>query len=68
MSGFEVARKIKKEHLTCKIMFLSLHESPEFVRAAFELGASAYVFKSRMDPDLIYAIHLVSKGGTFVPY
>jgi len=68
MSGLEVARKIKKTQCNCKIVFLSMHESPEFVRAAFELGASAYVFKSRMDPDLIQAIRLVSTGGTFIPY
>jgi DNA-binding NarL/FixJ family response regulator len=43
------------------MLFLSIHEHIEMVHAAFEIGAAAYVFKSRMIPDLVDAIQAVSQ-------
>lgn len=65
MSGFEVARKLKKAGVTAKIIFLSLHEDMDFVRAGFGLGASGYVFKSRLNSELENAIAAVLSGGQF---
>ena len=65
MSGFEVARKLKKAGCPAKIIFLSLHEDMDFVRAGFGLGASGYVFKSRLNSELENAIAAVLSGGQF---
>jgi DNA-binding NarL/FixJ family response regulator len=65
MTGFEVARRLKKAGRTAKIVFLTVHENIDFVRAAFDLDASGYVFKSRISPDLIDAINKVCAGGRF---
>jgi CheY-like chemotaxis protein len=65
MSGFEVARKLKKAGCPAKIIFLSLHEDMDFVRAGFGLGASGYVFKSRLGSELENAIAAVLGGGQF---
>ena len=62
MTGFEVARRLKKSGNTAKIIFLTVHEDIDFVRAAFDLGASGYVFKSRISSDLITAIDTVLCG------
>jgi DNA-binding NarL/FixJ family response regulator len=35
------------------------------VNAAFDLGASGYVFKSRITTDLTKAIDIVFRGGEF---
>lgn len=67
ITGFEVARKLKKAGALPKIIFLSMHEGLDFVRAAFELGASGYVFKSRVIPDLNEAVRVVREGGIFAP-
>jgi DNA-binding NarL/FixJ family response regulator len=37
----------------------------DFARAAFGLGASGYVFKSRLTTDLENAIAIVLSGGQF---
>jgi CheY-like chemotaxis protein len=65
VSGFEVARRLKKAGCPAKIIFLSLHEDMDFVGAAFGLGASGYVFKSRLTTDLENAIAAALSDGQF---
>jgi DNA-binding NarL/FixJ family response regulator len=65
LTGFEVARRLKDTGCPAKIIFLSVHEDIDFVNAAFELGASGYVFKSRITADLTKAIDAVLNGGQF---
>jgi DNA-binding NarL/FixJ family response regulator len=65
ITGFEVARRLRDAGCTAKILFLSVHEDIDFVNAAFDLGASGYVFKSRITTDLTKAIDIVFKGDRF---
>ncbi len=65
ISGFEVARRLKRADCPAKIIFLTLHEDMDFASAAFGLGASGYVFKSRLNTDLENAIDTVLGGGHF---
>jgi CheY-like chemotaxis protein len=65
ISGFEVARRLKMSGCPAKIIFLTLHEDMDFVGAAFGLGASGYVFKSRLTTDLEAAITTVLSGSQF---
>ena len=65
MAGFEVARRLKKAGVQAKVMFLTVHENIDFVRAAFDVGAVGYVFKSRISSDLIDAIDTIYAGGRF---
>jgi DNA-binding NarL/FixJ family response regulator len=65
LTGFEVARRLRNAGCAAKIIFLTVHEDIDFVNAAFDLGASGYVFKSRITADLTRAIDLVFHGGQF---
>jgi DNA-binding NarL/FixJ family response regulator len=65
LTGFEVARRLKDSGCSVKIIFLTVHEDVDFVSAAFDLGASGYVFKSRVTEDLTRAIDIVFSGGRF---
>jgi len=65
LTGFEVARKLKESDLKVKIIFLTVHEDIDFVSAAFDVGVSGYVFKSRVSQDLTRAIDIVLNGGRF---
>jgi DNA-binding NarL/FixJ family response regulator len=67
MTGFQVAERLRWRKCPAKIIFLSVHENVEFVRAAFDLGASGYVFKSQLNQDLAKAIQTASEGGHFIP-
>jgi DNA-binding NarL/FixJ family response regulator len=65
LSGFEVAKRLRDSGCPAKIIFLTVHEDIDFVRAAFDIGVSGYVFKSRISEDLIRAIDIVFDGGQF---
>jgi DNA-binding NarL/FixJ family response regulator len=67
LNGFEITRQLKLDECPTKIIFLTVHEELEFIRAAFDAGASGYVFKSRMNTDLRTAINTVQAGRVFIP-
>jgi DNA-binding NarL/FixJ family response regulator len=66
LDGLQAATRIQKVNQHTKIIFLTIHEDPEFLAAAFKAGASGYVTKPRLSLDLILAIYEVLKGRTFV--
>ena len=66
LSGIEVARQLRDAGCDSKIVFLTVHEDPDFVNAALGAGGSAYVVKSRLNTDLIPAISAVRHGKLFV--
>ncbi len=66
LSGIEAAKRIMKSTPQTKIIFLTVHTDPDYDQAALELGAVAYVFKSRLVSDLRLAIGEVLEGRTYV--
>lgn len=66
LNGIQVAARLREIHPRTKILFLSVHEDPEYISAGFAAGASGYVTKRRMASDLAYAIREVVAGGTFL--
>ena len=64
--GIEAARILKARESKAKIIFLTVHEDPDFVRAALDLGALGYVMKSRVASDLCTAIRVALAGGSFI--
>ena len=68
LNGFDITRELRAKQCLCKIVFLTVHEEFDFVRAAFDVGASGYVFKSRMDTDLRAALDAVKVGKVFIPH
>ena len=57
MNGFTVAKQLRSSGCPASIVFLSVHESVDFVRAAKDLGAAGYVFKSQITRDLVKTLH-----------
>lgn len=66
MSGLQAAKKLHEIHSRTKILFLTIHEDPEYISAAFSAGANGYVSKRRLANDLVRAIREVSEGGAFL--
>jgi DNA-binding NarL/FixJ family response regulator len=62
MNGIEACRRITSKHGGPKVVVVSVHNDPVIVQAAFEAGASAYVWKPFIDSDLIPAIKNVLAG------
>jgi two-component system response regulator NreC len=43
-----------------------MHDDPAYLRAALQAGASGYIVKKSADVELLNAIRVVHRGGTFV--
>jgi DNA-binding NarL/FixJ family response regulator len=50
-SGIEIAYRLREQGYLGKIVFLTVHEDPDFVSAAIAAGGQGYVIKSRMQLD-----------------
>jgi DNA-binding NarL/FixJ family response regulator len=66
LSGFEVARRLFELGRHAKVVFLTIHQEQELLGAAFGVGGSAYVLKSRLTMDLPLALEAVLNGGIFI--
>ena len=66
ISGIEAAALLKENGSTAKIIFLTVHEDPDFVQAALETGALGYVVKSKMASDLRTAVKAAMAGRLFI--
>jgi len=66
IDGFGAARSLKRAGCRSRLVFLTVHEDPDFAREAMSLGADAYVVKSRLASDLLTALHAALAGRKFV--
>lgn len=66
LDGIETANRLKETGSTAQIVFLTIHEDPDFVQAAFRTGALGYVIKRRMVSDLRLAIQAALAGRKFI--
>ena len=67
MNGIEVARRQKEAGGSkTSIVFLTVHEDPDYVHAALEAGALGYVIKPRLASDLVVAIREAHAGRSFI--
>jgi DNA-binding NarL/FixJ family response regulator len=66
LNGIETAIQLKERGSTAKVLFLTIHEDPDFLDAALKTGASGYVLKRRMASELRPAIRDVLAGKTFI--
>ena len=66
MNGIEAARRLKGKHPEVKIVFITMHADPAYVRAAFKAGASAYLLKRSVGEELSQALRAVDSGNYYV--
>jgi DNA-binding NarL/FixJ family response regulator len=66
LNGIEAARKLKAAGSTARIVFLTMHTDPDYVRAALGTGALGYVVKSRLASDLVVSIREALAGRSYV--
>ncbi len=66
LNGLEATQIIRDVMPETKVLLLTLHCSPEFVRSAFHAGARGYVLKSDAESELVRAMNVVIGEGTYV--
>ena len=66
MDGIEAALSLRASGSRTKVVFLTVHDDPDYVRAALATGALGYVVKFRLASDLVPALRDSLAGRTFV--
>lgn len=66
LDGIETATQLRASGSATQIVFLTIHEDPDFVHAALKTGALGYVIKRRMVSDLRFAIKEALAGRKFI--
>ena len=56
MNGIDAARQIRKGWPEVKLLFLSMHSSPVYLREAMDAGGAGYVIKSAANEELRIAV------------
>lgn len=68
MSGLEVAARLRDSGSTVPIVFLTVHDNEELVRAAQEAGGIGYVAKTQLPSDLVVAVNEARAGRSYVSH
>ncbi len=66
LNGIDAAAQLKKICPTAKIIIVTMHADTDYVRSAFEAGASAYVLKRSAVDELEQAIRAVLAGHSYI--
>ena len=66
LNGVDAAQQILRASPTTKIVALTMHAEDAYVMSALRAGVRGYVLKTQAGPDLIQAIHQVSRGMTYL--
>ena len=66
LDGIAAARTLRAAGSRAKIVFLTVHGDPDYVRAALAAGALGYVVKCRLASDLVPALRDALAGRSFV--
>ena len=66
LNGLDAARQLAKVSPTSKLVFVTMHADPAYVRQAFRAGARGYVVKSAVSSQLVAAIEEVLAGRRYI--
>ena len=65
LNGLQATRQIMETSPATKVLILSSHSDPEYIKQAMVFGASGYLLKQASADVLVEAIREVLKGNTY---
>ena len=66
VGGMKALQEIARNCRETRVLVLTMHDDPAYLRSALASGASGYLLKRAVDSELIAAIRAVHRGGVFV--
>ena len=66
VGGMKALQEIARDCRETRVLILTMHDDPAYLRSALAAGASGYLLKRAVDSELIAAIRAVHRGGIFV--
>ena len=65
LNGIEVMKELRRSNRGAAVVICSIETDPQIVRTARQAGVLGYVFKSRVEKDLIAAVKAAARGESF---
>jgi DNA-binding NarL/FixJ family response regulator len=65
LNGIELTRQLRRVLPRTRVLILSMHSDPAYVRRALEAGARGYLVKDADDLDLTKAVLALNGGGSY---
>jgi len=66
VGGMKALQEMARSCRETRVLVLTMHDDPAYLRSALAAGASGYVLKRAVDAELLAAIRAVHRGGIFV--
>jgi two-component system response regulator NreC len=66
VGGMKALEEMARDCRETRVLVLTMHDDPAYLRSALAAGASGYLLKRAVDAELIAAIRAVHRGGIFV--
>ena len=66
VGGMKALEVLARDCRETRVLVLTMHDDPAYLRSALAAGASGYLLKRAVDAELIAAIRAVHRGGIFV--
>ena len=66
VGGMKALQEMARDSPEIRVLVLTMHDDPAYLRSALAAGASGYLLKRAVDAELIAAIRAVHRGGIFV--
>jgi DNA-binding NarL/FixJ family response regulator len=67
LNGIEATRRIVRAAPQAKVLIISMHSDPQYVRQALSAGAAGFVLKDAAFVEMLTAIETVTAGKTYLP-
>jgi DNA-binding NarL/FixJ family response regulator len=66
VGGMKALQEMARDCSEIRVLVLTMHDDPAYLRSALAAGASGYLLKRAVDAELIAAIRAVHRGGVYV--
>jgi len=66
MNGIQAAENIRKLNVPTRILLLSMYSDEGLIYQALQSGVKGYVLKSSVSDELLWAVHTVASGKTYL--
>jgi DNA-binding NarL/FixJ family response regulator len=66
LNGVETTAEILRHHPECRVAILSMYDDEHSVVSAVRAGARAFILKRASDTDLVDALRIVGRGGSYL--
>lgn len=66
MDGLTATPLIKRDYPDVRILLLSMHNKPTYIRQAVKAGVSGYLLKNSGKNEFVAALHRIAQGRTYL--